>query len=259
MGRIWRLIRVFATMVVESIRLRRAERSVALSSRPIFKAEWQRKATHKICEQLGIDVRVKGEIPSEGAMLAVSNHLGLLDPLILSSKMPIAFAAKAEIENWPIIGSICALVGVIFVKRERRMQTGVFVEKVQHRIREGIRVLVFPEGTTGDGREILPFKTGAFAAVADMHGGAVLPLYMRGVTEAGEPAEGEYLKAFTWARGTPMLKHAWDILGLQKIIFEIHIGEPITTTDRDRKELARLSYEAVSNLGNFSSNVDSNA
>ena len=259
MGRVWRMLRFFSTMVLEAIRLRRAQKGVSESDRPMFKANWQKQATRKLCRQLGIEVRVKGEIPETGAMLAVSNHLGLLDPFILSSEMPVAFAAKAEIGNWPVIGPICELVGVIFVKRERRMQTGMFVEQVQDRIREGIRVLVFPEGTTGDGREILPFKTGAFAAVANMNDGAVMPLYLRGVTNEGEPAEGDYLKAFTWMRGKPMLKHAWDILGLRKMIFEIHIGEPITTTDRDRKELARLSYEAVSNLGNLSSNVDSNA
>ncbi len=259
MGRVWRMLRFFSTMIVEAIRLRRAQRKVDSESKPLFKANWQRKATAKLCKQLGVEVRVKGEIPQEGAMLAVSNHLGILDPFILSSSMPVAFAAKAEIGNWPIIGAICELVGVIFVKRERRMQTGVFVEQVQNRIKEGIRVLVFPEGTTSDGREILPFKTGAFAAVANMEGGAVLPVYMRGITENGEPAEGDYLNAFTWTRGKPMLHHAWDILGLRKMIFEIHMGEPITTTGRDRKELARLSYEAVSNLGSLSSNVDSNA
>lgn len=259
MRRTWQLIRFFSLMVRSAISLRFALRKVPADGHPMFKANAQRRATAKLCKLLGVEVRMQGEVPTDGAMLAVSNHLGLLDPFILSSQMPVAFAAKAEIAEWPVIGWICKLVGVIFVKRERRMETGRFVENVQERIREGIRVLVFPEGTTSDGRQLLPFKTGAFAAVAEMNGGAILPFYMRGITEEGEPAEGEYLKAFTWAQGKPMINHAWDLLGLRKMIFEIHVGEPITTTDRDRKELARLSYEAVSNLSNMSSNVDSKA
>ena len=67
---------------------------------PMVKAKRQRRATHKLCELLNIEVRLKGEIPEDGAMLAVCNHLGLLDPFILSSQMPVAFAAKAE--NWKL-------------------------------------------------------------------------------------------------------------------------------------------------------------
>lgn len=252
------MIRFFHTMIFQAIRLRWAERRVELEELPLFKANWQRKATAKLCRLLGVEVHVVGEIPAKGAMLAVSNHLGLLDPFLLSSQMPVAFAAKAEIGNWPVIGWVCKLVGVIFVKRERRMQTGKFVEQVQHRIREGIRVLVFPEGTTSDGTEILPFKTGAFAAVANMDGGAILPFYMRGVTTDGQPASGDYLAGFTWTKGKPLLLHAWDILSLKKIIFEIHVGEPIDTTNRDRKELARLSYDAVAALSHLSATVDTN-
>jgi len=259
MRRIWRLFRFFAIMVGDAVRLRLDLRKVAPADVPLFKANRQRIATHKLCNLLQVDVKLIGEIPVDGAMLAISNHLGLLDPFILSSQMPVAFAAKAEIANWPIIGWVCKLVGVIFVRRERRMQTGVFVDQVQDRIRDGIRVLVFPEGTTSDGLKLLPFKTGAFAAVASMEGGAVLPFYMRGLTASGEPATGKTLKSFTWTRRKPMVFHAWDILGLEKIIFEIHVGEPIATAHRDRKELARLSYEAVSYLAGLPSKVDTNA
>ncbi len=257
MRRIWRLLRFFATMITHAIHLRIVQRKVEPAAQPLFKANRQRKATDRLCRQLGVQVILKGEIPKDGAMLAVSNHLGLLDAFILSSQMPVAFAAKAEVADWPVIGWVCKLVGVIFVKRERRMQTGMFVEQVQERIREGIRVLVFPEGTTSDGHEILPFKTGAFAAVANMDGGAILPFYMRGFTDEGMPAEGEFLESFTWTNGRPMLSHVWDILGLRKVIFEILVGEPIATTNRDRKELAKLSYEAVSKLSHPSYTVDS--
>ena len=252
-------MRFLSTMVGQAVRLRMSQYDVQSVELPLFKANKQRFAAQKMCRHLGVEVRLKGTIPDDGAMLAVSNHLGLLDPFILSSQMPVAFAAKAEIADWPIIGWICRLVGVIFVKRERRMQTSVFVDHVQERIREGIRVLVFPEGTTSNGREILPFKTGAFAAVANMKDGAVLPFFMHGVTDDGVPADGDYLKSFTWTNGRPMLYHAWDILGLPKLIFEIYVGEPIATANRDRKELARLSYEAVSKLGSLPAKVESNA
>ncbi len=259
MRRIWRLFRFFAIMVGHSVRLRIALRKVDPEEWPLFKANRQRICNGRLCDLLGVKVRIVGEIPRDGAMLAISNHLGLMDPFILSSQMPVAFAAKAEIAGWPVIGWICKLVGVIFVERDRRMQTGIFVEQVQERIREGIRVLVFPEGTTSDGKGLLPFKTGAFAAVANMEGGAILPFYMKGLTASGAPAPVQLQEAFSWAQGEPMTSHAWDILGLEKMIFEIHVGEPIATSGRDRKELARLSYEAITNLAGLPSKVDTNA
>ena len=110
--------------------------------------------------------------------------------------------------------------------------------------------LVFPEGTTGDGHQVLPFKTGAFAAVAGMDEGAVLPIFLKGVTVDGKPAEGDLLKTLIWERNVPMFTHAWKILEARKIVIEVRTGEPIGTGQRDRKELARLSYDAVVSLGN---------
>lgn len=253
------MFRFFGIMVGHALRLRIALRNVPPADWPLFKANRQRICTDRLCKLLRIDVRVVGKIPEDGAMLAISNHLGLLDPFVLSSQMPVAFAAKAEIAEWPVIGWICKLVGVIFVKRDRRMQTSVFVEQVQARIREGIRVLVFPEGTTSDGRGVMPFKTGAFAAVANMEGGSVLPFYMRGLNANGEPVSDTLREAYTWSQGKPMTSHAWNVLGLPNMIVEIHVGEPIATGNRDRKELARRSHEAVINLAGLPSKVDSNA
>lgn len=249
MRRIWRLIRFSFVIVWRTFLLDLKLRGVDEKDRALFRAKKQQAACAKLCRVLGVEVRVKGKVQSEGTMLAISNHLGLLDTLVLASQVPVVFAAKAEIVNWPVIGWICRVVGVIFVKRERRMQTGIFVEEVQSRLRQGVRVLVFPEGTTGNGVSLLPFKTGAFAAVAGMEDAAVLPLYLKGISVDDNPAEGEHLKHLIWSHGVPMLDHARGLLDRRKIVIEVRIGEPIATANRDRKELSRLSYDAVTALG----------
>ena len=250
MRRIWRFFFFFVTIIAHSVRLRRRLVGVPEEERAMYAARGQQKGAEALCRVLGVKVRLSGELPEQGAMLAVCNHLSFLDPLILSSKMPVSFAAKAEIENWPVIGWIARLVGVIFVVRERRMETSRFVDQVQDRIREGIRVLVFPEGTIGDGENVLPFKTGAFAAVAGMDDGSVLPLYLKGVSIDGAPAEGELYKTLVWTQGVPLIEHAWTMLRARNIEMEIRVGEPISTKLRDRKELASISYDAVVSLGN---------
>ena len=256
MRRIWRFCAFFVVIVSQALRLQLKMFRAGGDNRTQFAASGQQRGASALCRVLGVDVRMQGEIPSGGAILAVSNHLSLLDPFILSSQMPVSFAAKAEIANWPVIGWICRLCGVIFVVRERRMETGRFVEQVQNRIREGIRVLVFPEGTTSDGETVLPFKTGAFAAIAGMEEGAVLPLYLKGVSVDGEPVQGDRLKTLIWEKGVPMFTHAWTLLKARKIVMEVRVGEPISTTQRDRKELAQLSYDAVVSLADDSGSSD---
>lgn len=249
MRRIWRLAAFFVIIVAHAVRLQLKVWRTDDGQRSMLAARGQQKGTQALCKLLGIRVEIEGELPEDGAMLAVSNHLSLLDPFVLAANMPVSFAAKAEIAKWPIIGWICKLVGVIFVVRERRMETGRFVDQVQSRIREGIRVLVFPEGTTNDGITILPFKTGAFAAVADMNDGSILPIHLRFVSVDDKPATGALLKQVIWERNVPMLNHAWKILAARKMVIAIRIGEPIGTAQRDRKELARRSQDAVVMLG----------
>ena len=140
MRRIWRLCAFFVVIVAHAVRLQIRMIRATDEERSMLAAKGQQAGSHALCKLLGVKVQLTDPLPEEGAMLAVSNHLSLLDPFVLSSQMPVSFAAKAEIEKWPVIGWICRLVGVIFVVRERRMETNRFVEQVQTRIRDGIRV-----------------------------------------------------------------------------------------------------------------------
>jgi 1-acyl-sn-glycerol-3-phosphate acyltransferase len=181
-------------------------------------------------------------------MIVVANHHGLLDPWILASVLPVAFAAKAEMGTWPVMGWICRTVGIIFVERSRRMATSRFVEQLRETLRAGVRVLVFPEGTTGDGLTIREFKTAGFAAVAGMKDGAVLPVYHNAVRMGGVPASASERVRIGWQPEQPMADSAFQWLTMPSIEVEVRIGAPISTAGRDRKELARLSRAAVEQL-----------
>lgn len=218
-------------------------------NRALTRARWQMKSCRVFCRRLGVTVRVvdrSGIDPehTHRALLAVSNHLGVLDPWMLASTMPMAFAAKAEMASWPLMGRICKNVGIVFVERQRRMETTKFVDEVRDRMRHGVRVLVFPEGTTSEGPGLLPFKTGGFEAVAGMDDGAVLPIYMVLVSVAGRPATEEEQRMIGWVT-IPMMEHAMRALSLESPVVEVRIGAPIATAGRDRKELADLSREAI--------------
>lgn len=217
-------------------------------AKALYRAERQKKACGRFCRILGITVRQVGEQPSAGAMVVVANHLGLLDPWVLAAVLPVAFAAKAEMGSWPVMGWVCRTVGIIFVERDRRMAAGRFVEHVRSAMRAGVRVLVFPEGTTGDGRSVRAFKTAGFAAVAGMEDGAALPVYHNAVRINGVETTAEDRARIGWHPGQPMLDSAFQWLSMKSIEMEVRIGEPIATVGRDRKELAAASRDGVERL-----------
>ena len=244
----WRALRFWWAVVWETAKLAFLVRFQPAGARAIYRARRQQQACRKFCRILGIRVRVVGSEPEEGAVVVVANHLGLADPWILASVLPVAFAAKAEMASWPVMGWVCRTVGIVFVQRDRRMAASQFVDDIRRAMRAGVRVLVFPEGTTGDGRSIREFKTAGFAAVADMEDGVVLPVYHNAVRINGEDASAEARAVMGWPAGTPMLESAFGWLRLKSIEVEVRLGEGIPCAGRDRKQLAALSAESVRRL-----------
>ena len=251
--RLWRVLRVVWILVshtvVTSLGLRRRPEA----ERACYRARRQQSGVARVCRALGVRVRLVGA-PPEAPMLIVCNHLGVLDPFVLASQIPVSFAGKAELRQWPLVGWVVRTHGMVFVHRERVRQTETFVAQVRRKLAEGVSMLVFPEGTTSRGPEVRRFKTGAFEAVAGLEGGAVLPLYLHIAAVEGDPARRA---AATWADddGT-FAEHAWHIAGLASAEMHVHVGAPIPTAGHDRKRLARQAEAAVSALGAAATRLD---
>jgi 1-acyl-sn-glycerol-3-phosphate acyltransferase len=111
---------------------------------------------------IGMRRRVVGRpMPAHGAMVA--NHSSWLDIFALNASMRIYFVSKAEVARWPGIGWLARATGTVFIARrstEARIQQLVF----EARLSAGHKLMFFPEGTSTDGRHLLPFKSTLFAA-----------------------------------------------------------------------------------------------
>ena len=93
----------------------------------------------------------------------VANHASWLDIFALNARKNVYFVSKSEVASWPGIGWLARATGTVFIRRdprEARAQTEIFEQRLRH----GHRLLFFPEGTSTDGRRVLPFKTTLFAA-----------------------------------------------------------------------------------------------
>ena len=124
-------------------------------------AVWIHGWCGRLVRAIGVEVRVLGELPACGAV--VSNHLSYLDILLYSAVRPFVMVAKSEVRGWPLFGWLTSRAGTVYVTRGGGSSTYPAVNAAMaEAYRSGLPVLFFPEGTTTDGAEVLPFGEGCF-------------------------------------------------------------------------------------------------
>jgi 1-acyl-sn-glycerol-3-phosphate acyltransferase len=109
---------------------------------------------------MGIKWRATGT-PLQGRGAMVANHSSWLDIFSLNAATSLYFVSKSEVANWPGIGWLARATGTVFIERNRakaKEQTKLF----EARLLDGHKLLFFPEGTSTDGMQVIPFKTTLF-------------------------------------------------------------------------------------------------
>lgn len=121
------------------------------------RALWLQRWSRIVCQIIGLELRYTGHPPVAG--MVVSNHLSYLDILAYSALVPCVFVAKKEVATWPILGLFARMAGTIFVDRTQRLKVGEANLQIAEALRTGIVVILFAEGTSSDGRTVLPFRS----------------------------------------------------------------------------------------------------
>lgn len=109
---------------------------------------------------LGLRFKATGT-PMTGPGAVVANHSSWLDIFALNAFKRVYFVSKSEVARWPGIGWLARATGTVFIERNparAKEQTAVF----EARLLAGHKLLFFPEGTSTDGLQVLPFKTTLF-------------------------------------------------------------------------------------------------
>lgn len=121
---------------------------------------------HRVFLRLfSVRVTQSGTPPAPGeAALVLANHVSWLDIVVIGSLRPLSFVAKSEIAGWPVISLLAALQRTIYIDRQRRGATAAVSTAMGHRLAEGELVVLFAEGTTGDGTRLLPFRSSLVGA-----------------------------------------------------------------------------------------------
>jgi 1-acyl-sn-glycerol-3-phosphate acyltransferase len=182
--------------------------------------------------------------PPEPPFFLVSNHLSYLDIIPLFMNLRCTFVAKKEVRSWPILGFMVMTTGVIFVDRSKKRDVTRVNEVLSKSLNEHQGVIVFAEGTTSPGREVLPFRPPLleYPAVAE------IPVYYASLRYETDEQRGDLPAEESvcfYGRREPLHTHVYKLSGNHLINCTIHFGkEPIQ--DTDRKELAKKLHEGVS-------------
>jgi 1-acyl-sn-glycerol-3-phosphate acyltransferase len=190
------------------------------------RAQWVQMASRIILRGMGIHYTMKGTPPTHG--LVVSNHLSYIDILVLSAEMPCAFVAKIEIGSWPFFGSTARMGGTIFVDRSSLKSAQSVAEQMKERLKLPIAVpvLMFPEGTSTDGRQVLRFHSRLIDPATSL-GVPITAASIRYVLEDGmEEIE------LCWYDDMYFVTHLWKVLGAVGFSAEVTYGEPRIYPDR---------------------------
>lgn len=204
---------------------------------------------HRVCGRLlALDVRPYGIPETDGPVLYVSNHASYLDVTVLGGLLDARYVAKAEVSRWPIIGALSKMQGTIFIERRSqgaRSQT----ETLMQALRDGQRLVLFPEGTSSDGNRVLPFKSALFAAAAAELDGAevkVQPLTIAYSRHRGVPMGRLLRPYFAWYGDMTLVGHLWTCLGLGGAGVDVVFHEPVRLSQfASRKALARYCETQV--------------
>lgn len=212
---------------------------------PAFRARErvQRIWAQVISRLVGLRVtRVGAPMPHGGALVA--NHASWSDIFVLVGAARMTFVSKAEVRGWPVVGLIAALCDTVFIER-RRSEAKAQELVMRARMARGERLLFFPEGTSTDGRRVLPFRSTLFAALTaeELRGIA----WVQPVSVVYHAPEGLPETFYGWWGDMPFGGHVWSVLtlsfgGRAEVIFH----PPIEVAAMpDRKALARESWKAV--------------
>lgn len=210
-----------------------------------FRARCQQYGSRWLCLVMGIRRSVDPAIAEAEADLIVSNHIGALDPLVLSAIRPVTLVANAGVRSWPVIGWVARQMGVVFVERGRARTVGALIDAMHERMAAGVPVVAFPEGTTTHGETVRPFKTGVFLSVAGREDAHVLPVYLW-LTDVKGAAASKQPSVAAWAGGEQSFgAYVWTLLGLRHATMKVRAGRPIATNGLGRKALAQHAHAAV--------------
>jgi 1-acyl-sn-glycerol-3-phosphate acyltransferase len=232
----WRLVRALllalaglATILLEFPRLDVPARHARVQA-------WARK----MLAVLGVGLYVRGEPMAQGPVLLVANHVSWLDILVLHAARHCRFVSKSEVRHWPLIGTLATGAGTLYIERQSRRDALRVVHQMAASLNAGDVLAVFPEGTTSDGIDLLPFHANLIQAAVSANAPAQ-PVALEFI----DTASGRRSLTPCYIGDDTLVGSLWRTLSGAPITAVVSFGQPQLAQGRDRRAWAADLRQAV--------------
>ena len=186
-----------------------------------------------------INVEVTGlesNLVNQKKYLMVANHISWMDIIVIQSIKPCIFVAKSDVASWPLFGWVAQMTGTIFIKRDKISDIKKALKKMKRRLIKR-SVCIFPEGTSTNGRYLLPFKSNLFQSSIDTQK-SILPICLR------YEQKNSYTDKTAFVDDMSLLDSIIKIKQEKDIRVVVEILQPIRPR-YNRKELTSYTQEIV--------------
>jgi 1-acyl-sn-glycerol-3-phosphate acyltransferase len=220
--------------------------SIAALALPMMSKPLKRSVIKWWCGGLmrafGIQVTTFGDLPPYGTrgVMFIANHISWSDIHALNSLIPLRFIAKSDIKSWPVLGYLVEKADTLFIERGKRQEAGRIVEIISASLMSGDNLCFFPEGTTTDGTQILPFKSSALEAAISANT-RIWPVAIKYVN-----TDGSINTQMAYAGNTSMAESMSAIVEQKLALVELHFLAPLDAANYDRRALTQLAYDMIS-------------
>ena len=188
---------------------------------------------------LGMRLQVQDN-PRPGAKLIVANHVSWLDIMAIHAVCPQArFVSKADVRRWPLVNRLVDAAGTLYLERENRRDALRVVHQMADALAIGQTVAVFPEGTTSDGRTLLPFHANLLQA-AIVQAIPVQPVALR-YADAEQPISA----ATRYVDNVSLARSLWWLACGEGLVVHVHLLPALGSAHAERRALAARARQAI--------------
>ena len=177
---------------------------------------------------MGIKLQVHGRAHA-GPVLLVANHISWLDIVVMLAAQYCRFVAKSELKAWPLVGPLATAAGTLYIERASSRDALRVVHHMAERLQAGDVLAVFPEGTTGDGVEVLPFHANLLQAASAAQAPAQA-VGLRFVDAWGQPSF-----APCYIGDDTFLGSVWRTLCARGLVVHVAFAAPDLPQGRNRR------------------------
>ena len=189
---------------------------------------------------IGVRISVSGPRPARPArgLFLVSNHLGYLDGFVLGSLFPLIYTSKSELKRWPLFGAMSKLSGTLFIERDRKNHIAEYIRSMTQVLRQGGNLLFFPEGTSGNGEELLAFRSAFFEAPVQASS-PIVPISLCYRKIDGIPVGRANRDQIYWYGDMTFMGHFFRLLSHRSVDVDVIFHEAIVPRAGQEKDFLR--------------------